>query len=469
MATNAWVELPLSVVSLNGLSGAVSLIAGTNVTITPSGNNLTIAATGGGGGGSVTSVALADSTGLFTISGSPVTSTGTLTLASLNSQTQNTFFAAPNGSNGAPTFRTIVAADVPTLNQNTTGTAANITATSNSTLTTLSSLNLPASQVTGLTSGSVVYSNGTSLAQDNANFFWSDANVALGIGGTPQAASVLTTVNSSGVAKPIWSFGYGTGSINTVRGDFARGSSGAPTAAQTGDAFNVFSGRGYGTSQFPTASTGNIGIYAAENFTNTSNATYVSIKTTPTGSVTNAERIRVNSTGNILINTTTDNATDLVQSNGGISSTYSKLQGASSGYIEQQASSTTTSYNVIWPAAQGGVNTVPVNNGSGTLSWNAFPSPYTVSTISSNTNAVSGTTYLCNTSGAAFTLTLPAPVSGAFVAVKDSTGSFQTNQLTVAPHAGEMIEGLATSKVLYTSWGAFSFFSDGTNWFMGPF
>jgi len=99
--------------------------------------------------GSVSSVALADDTGLFTITGSPVTTTGTLTLASLNSQATNTFFAAPNGSAGAPSFRAIMPADVPTLNQNTTGTAANITATSNSTLTTLSALSLPFSQVTG--------------------------------------------------------------------------------------------------------------------------------------------------------------------------------------------------------------------------------------------------------------------------------------------------------------------------------
>lgn len=45
------------------------------------------------------------------------------------SKTQNYFLAAPNGSPGVPTFRTIVAADVPTLNQNTTGTASNVTGT----------------------------------------------------------------------------------------------------------------------------------------------------------------------------------------------------------------------------------------------------------------------------------------------------------------------------------------------------
>ena len=371
-------------------------------------------------------------------------------------------FATVNSNTGS--FGT--ASTIPSFTVNGKGL---ITAASNNTVTTLPSLNLPASQVTGLTSGSVVYSNGTSLTQDNANFFWNDSNVALGIGGSPQSASVLTTINSSGAAKPIWTFSYGTGSTTGVRGDMARGTVGSPTATQTGDVLNFFSGRGYGSSQFATASTGLMQIVAGENFTNSSNATYLAFKTTPTASVTSAEAMRINTTGNILVGTTTDNATDKVQVNGGVSLSYAKLQGSVSGNVQRQASATTTSYTITDPPAQGGVNTVAVNNGSGVMAWTSFPSPYLVSTISSNTNAVASTTYLCNTSGAAFTLTLPAPVSGAFVAIKDSTGSFGTNQLTVAPHGSEMIEGLAANKVLYTAWGAFSFFSDGTNWFMGPF
>lgn len=82
-------------------------------------------------GGSVTSVALTDSTGIFNISGSPITTSGTLSLASLQSQSANTFLAAPNGSSGAPTFRSIVATDIPTLNQNTTGNAATVTTNAN--------------------------------------------------------------------------------------------------------------------------------------------------------------------------------------------------------------------------------------------------------------------------------------------------------------------------------------------------
>lgn len=44
----------------------------------------------------------------------------------LPSQTTNKFFASPNGSSGVPSFRAIVAADIPTLNQNTSGSAATL-------------------------------------------------------------------------------------------------------------------------------------------------------------------------------------------------------------------------------------------------------------------------------------------------------------------------------------------------------
>jgi hypothetical protein len=42
------------------------------------------------------------------------------------SKTANYFLASPNGSSGSPSFRAIVAADIPTLNQNTTGSAGSV-------------------------------------------------------------------------------------------------------------------------------------------------------------------------------------------------------------------------------------------------------------------------------------------------------------------------------------------------------
>jgi hypothetical protein len=65
-------------------------------------------------GGTVTSVGLS-LPDIFTVSGSPVTSSGTLS-ATLASQTQNYVFAAPaSGGNGAPAFRALTAADIPSL------------------------------------------------------------------------------------------------------------------------------------------------------------------------------------------------------------------------------------------------------------------------------------------------------------------------------------------------------------------
>lgn len=80
--------------------------------------------------GTVTSVSGTGTVSGLSLSGT-VTSTGNLTLSgtlavtasNFSSQTANTFLAAPNGASGVPTFRAIVAADIPTLNQNTTGTS----------------------------------------------------------------------------------------------------------------------------------------------------------------------------------------------------------------------------------------------------------------------------------------------------------------------------------------------------------
>lgn len=63
--------------------------------------------------GTVTSVALSMPS-VFSVSGSPVTSSGTLS-ATLATQTANTVFAGPSSGGAAtPTFRTLVAADIPT-------------------------------------------------------------------------------------------------------------------------------------------------------------------------------------------------------------------------------------------------------------------------------------------------------------------------------------------------------------------
>ena len=151
--------------------------------------NVTIAS---GGTGTVTSVGLADSTGLFSITGSPITSSGTLTLASLNSQAAATFLAAPTAAAGAPTFRVIAAADIPQLTATQMpALTGDVTSSAGSVATTL--------VTSGVTAGT--YGSSTQVGQftvDDKGRITSAANVAISGGGggttftfTPQAAPTL--------------------------------------------------------------------------------------------------------------------------------------------------------------------------------------------------------------------------------------------------------------------------------------
>lgn len=68
---------------------------------------------GGGGSGTVTSVSMTTPTWL-TVSGSPVTTSGTLAVTAATGQTANRFLATPDGSTGAVSLRAIATGDLPT-------------------------------------------------------------------------------------------------------------------------------------------------------------------------------------------------------------------------------------------------------------------------------------------------------------------------------------------------------------------
>lgn len=85
----------------------------------------------GTGSGSVTSVGLS-LPGVFTVSGSPVTTSGTLTVA-LATQSANVVWAGPTGGGAAaPTFRALVESDIPSLSAAKVPTAINTGATGQS-------------------------------------------------------------------------------------------------------------------------------------------------------------------------------------------------------------------------------------------------------------------------------------------------------------------------------------------------
>lgn len=68
----------------------------------------------GTGGGTVNSVGLS-APSVFSVTGSPVTTSGTLALSFATGQTANRFLASPDGSTGAVSLRAIVADDLPSI------------------------------------------------------------------------------------------------------------------------------------------------------------------------------------------------------------------------------------------------------------------------------------------------------------------------------------------------------------------
>jgi len=214
-----------------------TLTAGSGISITNGSGSITIAATGSGTVTSVTGTSPVVSSGGTTPAISLAAAYGD-TLNPYASKTANYVLAAPNGTAGVPSFRAIVAADIPTLNQNTTGTAANVTASSNSTLTTLSALSLPGSQVSGNISGNAANVTGT---------------VAIANGGTGQT----TAAAGFNALSPITTAGdliLGNGTNSATR--LAIGANGYVLTSNGTTASWVAASSGSGTVTSITAGTG---------------------------------------------------------------------------------------------------------------------------------------------------------------------------------------------------------------------
>lgn len=104
---------------VGGSAGAPGRLAkgadGQVLTVDPTTHNLVWATPAAPGTGTVTSVDFtATPTGIFDVSGVPIVGAGTIAL-SMDNQTTNKVLASPNGSTGQPSFRALVAADLPTI------------------------------------------------------------------------------------------------------------------------------------------------------------------------------------------------------------------------------------------------------------------------------------------------------------------------------------------------------------------
>ena len=160
------------------------------VLITDGAGNLSF--TNGGGVGTVTSISGTGTVSGISLSGT-ITTDGDLTLSgtlevipdNFSTQVANTVLAGPiSGSDDKPTFRALVSADFPTLNQNTSGSAGSVAAEN------ITGTNI-ASNVTGSSLTSVGTLSGLTVSSDATI-----NSVKLGRGGSSVATNIAIGENS---------------------------------------------------------------------------------------------------------------------------------------------------------------------------------------------------------------------------------------------------------------------------------
>lgn len=280
----------------NGSQTLLNLEAGTNVTLTDNGTGtVTIDATGGGGSGTVTSVTsangdatVADSTTtpVITIVSAPKLTTartiGTLTGDATSAG--STFDGTANNTN-ALTLATVnsnvgsfgSATQAGTFTVNAKGL---ITAASNTTITP------DFGNVTGGTAGSIIFSNGTTLAQKNSNFFWDDTNNRLGVGTATPTAKLHVR---------------GGNTVYTSASGLINGYTSNASAPDFGGSIYLGGESGLGTTPWP------FGGFAGRSEGTNTYAGYLQFVSSAAGGTVN-ERMRITSTGNVGIGTTAPTA-----------------------------------------------------------------------------------------------------------------------------------------------------------------
>lgn len=240
-------------VTLSSTGGSVQLVEGSGITLTTTGTTadgiITIASTGGGGTGTVTSVAALTLGTTGTDLSSSVVNSSTTPVITLNVPTASATNRGALSSANWSTFNGKQDALVSGTNIKT------INSTS-----ILGSGNLVVAAAPSGVSGAIQFSDGSSLSSDATNFFWDNSNKRLGISintptaklhvkgsGTTSGTSSFKVDNSAStnlfnILDNGDTYAKGLGVNQTLTGNF----SGVPFAVNTGSMSFSFTGTVFG-------------------------------------------------------------------------------------------------------------------------------------------------------------------------------------------------------------------------------
>ena len=477
--------------------------------------------------GTVTSVSGTGSVSGLSLSGT-VTTSGSLTLggtlvvtaSNFASQTANTFLAAPDGVAGTPTFRTIVAADVPTLNQNTTGTASNVTGIvavvnggtgANNAGSARTNLSAAASGANtditsiALTTGTIstAPSGGTDIVNKTyADSIASGINFHQSVRLATVAALPANTYNNgtSGVGATLTANANGALSVDgvavvatnrvLVKNEVTQANNGVYTVTQVGDGSTPYILTR--ATDFDSAGAGVDQIDAGDFFLVTAGSTLANtswVQQTPLpitvgttaivflqfgAPITYSAGTGLTLAGTVFSITNTGVTANTYGSASSVPVIAVNAQGQATSVTDTSiAIAATQITSGVLPAANGGTGlsspgtagNVLTSTGTAWVSQLAPAGGITYTTVkTANYTAANNDGVQTSTSGGAFTVTLPAtPAVGAQVFVIDTSSSWATNNLTVGRN-GSTIEGSASDLICDISNVSVQLVYSGTTW-----
>ena len=419
-----------------------TLTAGSGITVTNASGSITIAATNSGTVTSVTGTSPVVSSGGATPAISLAASYGD-TQNPYASKTANYFLAAPNGTAGVPTFRAVVAADIPTLNQNTTGSAGSVA----NALTSGTGISF-SSGTTYNGSAAITVNNSLPMVYPGAGIPNSTGTAWGTSYSTTGSGTVVALATSPSFTTPILgtptSGNFSTGTFTWPT--FNQNTTGnAATATSATTATNIAAGAnlqipyntGSGATSFITAPTLS-STYLQYNGTGFTWATAAGLGTVTSVAATVPSFLSISgspiTTAGTLAISYSGTALPVANGGTGLTATPSNGQidiGNGTGFTR---TTLTAGSNITITNASGAITIASTGGGGGSgLSWQSVQT--------ANFTGVSGNAYPVNTTSAAITVTLPAsPSAGDFLCLTDYAGTFATNNLILSPN-GSKIDG----------------------------
>lgn len=219
-------------------------------------------------------------------------------------------------------------------------------------------------------------------------------NVGLG---TTSPARILHVSNTN----PTAFFDRDGGNPSTLSLRGSRGTLVAPTQSLANDALGTLSGFGYtNSSAFTSSGISNITFYAAEALTSTAQGSYITFSTTASGTTTLSERMRISSSGDVLV-TGVGGLGYGTGSGGAVTQTTSRTQG------------------VTLNKTNGAITLV---SAAGTTAWQSF-------TVTNSTVAATDVVKVCQKSGAdLYMIHVTNVAAGSFRITFATTGGTTTEQ-----------------------------------------